>query len=118
MRFTITRTGAWYKKPIKEAYRISIPCWDERTCTEVYYDKHIARDGKAWRNHGKNHKKTNGGKWIARQMDDQKAWAIDISSLDDLIKLYEKYGDIILGKESSTNEEKIYQLEVYDSYRE
>lgn len=43
-------------------------------------------------------------------------WQIEIKTLDDLLQLYNKYGDLII-QESMTVPGKM-EIEIYDSYRE
>ena len=110
MKFEITRTSGDENKPCEEAREEFVEHWQTRTCTEEYFNQKYGK----WREKGKNHKIDKDGN-ITRQVEDQIAWTIEINSLDELISLYEKYGDIIITK-SFCNENKL--IEIYDSYRE
>lgn len=126
MRVIITRTSAWEEKPCKEAKKITVPYWHIRTCSEEYFNNHFAANEGLWESKGKNHKtfKASGGltkMWIARQEDDKECWGVEINSLEDLLKLKEKYGKLILSDYDSVDpcsRETISTVEIYDSYRE
>jgi hypothetical protein len=47
---------------------------------------------------------------------ERKAWVVEISSLEDLIKLIKKEGDIIIGKSDVI--EGFYVIKIYDDYVE
>jgi hypothetical protein len=46
----------------------------------------------------------------------ENCWVVEINTLEDLIKFYKKYGDLIL-EESDVKEAPI-KIEIYDTYRE
>ena len=52
---------------------------------------------------------------IYREFNDE-IWCIKINSLEELLKLQDKYGDIILTTCFKNN--NIRELEIYDDYRE
>ena len=121
MEFEIVRTSTWRdKKPCEEAYRKKIIRIDERKFkTFEEHDKRLPRD-KKWLEKGFNHKimpKNDNfdSEHIYREFDDE-TWCIKINSLKDLLKLQDKYGDIILSKSSKNY--NIRELEIYDDYRE
>ena len=45
-----------------------------------------------------------------------KYWYVIINTLEELIKFYEKYGDLIISQNWDNKEEM--QIEIYDDYRE
>jgi len=118
MKFLIKRTSDYSdKKPIKEAKKISVPYWHTRTCTEEYFDKSFSIREGTWRSKGKNHKKVNEN-CITRQEDNRDMWSVEINSLEELLKFEHKYGRLILEEYDNSDEEKFYELEIYDDYRE
>ena len=66
---------------------------DEKPCQEAYKEKYVS---------------DNGNKYIG--------WFIDINSLDELLELKEKYGDIIITN-NILNQDRL-ELEIYDTLRE
>ena len=56
------------------------------------------------------------GKVFGEAEHSYEGWVIEISSLDDLLKLVEREGDIIVSED--TNVEVEWGLEIYDDYRE
>ncbi len=121
MRFQVSRTSEWYgNKPCEEAYRQKIIRIDERGFeTFEEHDKTLTRD-KKWIEEGFNHaivpaneqfKKPH----IYREFEDY-VWAIDIDTLEDLLKFKEKYGDLVIT--TSIKNEYINEIEIYDDWRE
>lgn len=127
MKFIIRRTTHYEESaPIKGAFKMMVPYWHTRTCTEEYFDKHFAPTEGKWRSKGKNHKKIKAnynhlskGTWISRQEEDREVWAIEINSLEELIAFEKKYGDIIISTyQDNEGDEDILVIEIYDGYRE
>jgi hypothetical protein len=110
----ISRTSIWSdeKQPCNEAYIDTYVRVDERTVDNPEKLNGIGNK-KDWYENGKNHRVENGH--IKRDFDD-KAYFIDINSLEELTDLYIKYGELIIGK-SFWNPD-IPSIEIYDSYRE
>jgi hypothetical protein len=124
MIFLVDRTSKWGDgKPCKEARRIKIERWDTRTLSEKAYNREVQGlgGGSKWREIGKNHRTIKNGKWITRQIEDTKEWAIEIDSLEELMKFISKYGRIIISDYYSAGPEKnpkIHAIEIYDDRRE
>lgn len=116
MKIIISRTSIDDKKPCKEAKKGLFPCWDTRSCSEEYFNNSFTE---SWRSRGKNHTKV--GKYITRQLEDIEKWYIEIETLDDLIKLQKKYGDLIIKSylfDKYKGKDNILEIEIYDDYRE
>lgn len=111
MQFGIRRTSIWGDEcPYKHAYQASYVRIDERTVDDPMKNKYIGED---WYKEGKNHRVENGH--IKRDFED-KHWFIDIESLEDLMELYEREGQLII--ESVYGNPNIPCIEIYDNYRE
>ena len=94
MKYIITRTSTWGEtKPCDEAV-------EETVGTETF-----AKSGKKSKKHIKRDFK-------------EKRWTIEINSLEDLNKLEEKYGELIIKEPVWTCYEIPYEIEIYDDYRE
>lgn len=115
MKIIISRTSINNdKKPCKEAKKGLFPYWHTITCSEEYFNNSCTE---SWRSKGKNHTKV--GKYITRQLEDIEKWYIEIETLDDLIKLQKKYGDLIIKSYSKGGKkDNILEIEIYDDYRE
>lgn len=118
MEFEISRTSLWETKPCEEAYEKEIIRIDERGFNN--FDEYKERLHEKWEDEGFNHKiipannKFN-HQHIYREFND-KIWCIKINSLEKLLELQDKYGNIILGRCWKNN--SIRSLEIYDDYRE
>lgn len=116
MVFKIRRTSLWNDdKPHDLAFKCNFPQWDVRTTTEEDFNNRIRLfsrgDGALpWKEYGRNHEVMPNGH-IRRQLQDKEEWAIDIASLDDLLKLAEKNEIIVSMGEMPS-------VEIYDDYRE
>lgn len=110
MKYIISRTSSYDKKPCKEAFKYPHEIWHTRTCTEVEFNEKFADREGLWRSKGKNHKVTKEG-YITRQEKDKEMWTIEINSLEELHNLSEKYGLLTYNSPSSA-------IEIYDDYRE
>lgn len=109
MIFKIKRTSSGSTKPCEEAVPGLTPKWHTINYTEEYYNKHHANEKTGlWRERGTNHQVTKEGH-ITRLEGVEKCWNIQIDSLEQLIEFTEKYGKIVLTKDS---------IEIYDYYRE
>ena len=108
MKFRISRTSMYREeKPIPEAQEDTYTRVDERTFKSA--EEHDARFGTfhKWHSTGENHRVTPIG--IARDFPNQPCWSIEINSLEDLVELSKKYGQLVLDKD---------EIEIYDSYRD
>ncbi len=114
MEFLIKRTRYWGEKPCKEAKPKKFVHIDWRTVKTLaearkqdWGDEFFAR--------GTNHREEKG--MVARDLSPTARWVIEINTLEELIKLSDKYGDIILGY-TDLYKGIEYELEIYDTYRE
>ena len=121
MEFEITRTSIWGdEKPCKEAYKKQIIRIDERGFeTFEEHNERLSRD-KKWTEEGFNHKIISPNnnfdhQHIYREFNDE-IWCIKINSLEELLRLQDKYGKIILG--TCYKNDNIRSLEIYDDWRE
>jgi len=120
MEFKISRTSLWGdKKPCDKAYKKEIIEQDERGFeTFEEYDNRFPKE--KWLSEGFNHKilppnekfKT---PHIYRKFN-KEIWVIEINTLEDLLELHELYGKLII--EKSFENENIYEIEIYDDWRE
>ncbi len=119
MKIIISRTSDMYgrEKPCEEARMGMFPYWSSRACSEEYFDENFSNSEGLWRSKGKNH--TTVGSHITRQEDDRELWYVDIESFDDLYKLQDKEGELIIKtyKYGGPND-KLLEIEIYDTYRE
>lgn len=79
----------------------------EEAKTKFWYNEFISS--------GTNHREENG--YIVRDCErEESVWEVEINSLNDIISLFKKYGDIII--EESIYSEYDFTIEIYDTYRE
>ena len=118
MKAIVERTSNWgnEEKPIDEAVcvRRILHYQDRRNMSSMEEAK-----TKFWYNEfmssGTNHREENG--YIVRDCEREECvWEIDVESLEDIIHLFKKYGDIII--KSSVYSEYDFSIEIYDTYRE
>jgi len=67
-----------------------------------------------WYSEGTNHRVINNN--IARDLGERDCYMIEINSLNDLMKLQNKYGDIVIS--TSYIDKTTPSIEIYDDYRE
>lgn len=103
------------ESPCEEAIKKPFANWDTRRCTEESYNNRFALKHGTWKSKGKNHTLTEDG-YISRQMEDNLLYIIDINTLEDLHKLIDKYGTLIIGNGDSIN--KTPTITIYDDYME
>lgn len=96
MRFKISRTGYCDMQPCEESYSMLLPYWHTRTMPENEFNDKFSKNEGLWKDNGINHKTVRDGKWISRQENDATCWVIEIESLNDLISLSNKYGELSL----------------------
>ena len=118
MKVIVERTSNWgsEEKPIDEAVLVNrtLHYQDRRNASsmeeakrEFWYNKFISS--------GTNHREENG--YIVRDCKIvESVWEVEIESLNDIISLFKKYGDIII--EESIYSEYDFTIEIYDAYRE
>jgi hypothetical protein len=116
MRFIISRTSEWGdSSPCAEAKKDTIWVTEEDKCSsfEEYDRRHPDRT--SWLSVGKNHRISSNGH-IQRDVE-RLEWVIDINSIEDLLELSKKYGEIIISNQFCSSETAPC-LEIYDDYRE
>ena len=122
MEFKISRTSIWNndKKPCDDAYRKKIIIIDERGFKSFEeHDEKFSR-GEKWLEKGFNHKILPANErfdheHIYREFNGE-IWAIEINTLENLLDLKEKYGEIIV--KNAYENDSINELEIYDDWRE
>ncbi len=53
---------------------------------------------------------------VIKNGETEKCWAIEINSLEDLIALYRKYGELVI--QTNMWDRETPEIEIYDDYRE
>jgi len=126
MKFKIERTSVWDSKPCDEAMHGSATYIDRRMtfhldkagmyCPQPTLEQARQQSwGTEFFSKGANHREEKGG--VARDLDVENIWVIDIATLEDLLTLQGKYGDLII-KEEDCLEGITHTIEIYDYYRE
>ena len=118
MKVIVERTSLWgnEEKPIDEAVLVNriLHYRDRRTASSLEEAKTM-RWYKEWISSGSNHREENG--YIVRDCErEESVWEVEIESLNDILSLFKKYGDIII--EESIYSEYDFKIEIYDAYRE
>lgn len=118
MKVIVERTSNWgcEEKPIDEAVLVkrTLHYQDRRDVssmeeakTEFWYNEFISS--------GTNHREENG--YVVKDVEIvESVWEVEIESLNDILSLFKKYGDIII--EESIYSEYDFEIEIYDAYRE
>lgn len=116
MKFVVSRTSQGSGCPCEEAELMKIKRVETRTLRtpEEFDAKFSLREGK-WLEVGSNHRINKEG-YITQDNGKISVYGVSISSLSDLIKFAEKYGDLVIQKCMWNNEK--YEIEIYDDYRE
>ena len=112
MEFMVSRTSAWGEKPCERAYRKKFIRLDVRTIGSIEEYNKKFKDN--FEDRGRNHTVNDRG-YIQREFDDE-AWFVEIKDLKELMEFTTKHGDIVL-YESHWNK-NIFEIEIYDTYRE
>ena len=116
MIYIIKRASVFGEEsPCEEAIKKPYENWHTRCITEDYFNENFSLKQGTWRSIGKNHTITNEG-YITRQLDDKLLWSIEINTLEDLHKLINKYGTIIIEDQDSNT--KVPTITIYDDYIE
>ena len=118
MKTIVERTSNWgcEEKPIDEAVLVNrtLHYQDRRNASSMEEAKTMLWY-KEWISSGSNHREENG--YIVRDCErEESVWEVEIESLNDIISLFKKYGDIII--EESIYSEYDFTIEIYDAYRE
>ena len=109
----IERTSNWFDhRPCDEAYEKDYMRKDVRTLNSFEEYDNKFKDN--FHDIGVNHKINKDG-YIEREFED-KTWFIEIDSLEDLLNLQNKYGQIIVSR--SWKNYEYMMIEIYDDYRE
>lgn len=119
MKFIITRTSEWGdSSPCTEAKRSQVVRVETRTLrTPEEFDKRLAVGEGAWLSVGTNHRIGKDG-YICRDREMMDVWIIEVNSIEELIALSRKYGEIIVGDHYLNSNDEYPTLEIYDDYRE
>lgn len=108
MKFIIERTSNSIKKPCRGAKQEEIDCCDIRVDSlEKTKEKY---PGVSW----EGYYNWKGG---CRKDYKEKRWVIEIDSLEDLMKLKYKYGNIVIHSDTWGNSD-LQVIEIYDDWRE
>lgn len=119
MKFIITRTSDYGddNSPCEEAKRSQVVKVETRTLrTPEEFDKKFAAREGTWLSIGTNHRIGRDG-YICRDREMMNVWTIEVNSIEELIELSRKYGEIIVADHYWSNDE-YPTLEIYDAYRE
>ena len=109
MRFIISRTSQWSDSdtpPCPEAVQADVE-------TYGYYTFRSVADAKAKYPNREFEKTTDGVRTIGKT---ERLWVVDIETIDDLLRLYQKYGALVI--QPFYRNHKLVEIEIYDDYRE
>ncbi len=116
MKFIVHRTSDWLEK--------NAPCKGAKLDEYIYIDRRTVKTlkdarkywwGEEYLNNGTNHREEYG--MIARDLKPVKKWTIEIYSLEDLLKLQKKEGNLIIHDIDDLKGIEL-GIEIYDDYRE
>lgn len=119
MKFIITRTSEWGNhSPCAEAKKEQIVKIETRTfhSPEEFDKKFENREGN-WFSVGTNHR-IGKNDYICRDREMMNVWTIEINSIEELVALSRKYGEIIIADHYLDINDGHPTLEIYDDYRE
>lgn len=119
MKFIIMRTSEWGdSSPCAEAKEDQVVGIETRTFrTPEEFDKRFAAREGAWLSVGTNHRIGRDG-YICRDRDMMNVWTIEVNSIEELVALSRKYGEIIVADHYLSSNDEYPTLEIYDDYRE
>ena len=119
MKFIIKRTsGRGNSSPCVEAKEEQVVETETRTFrTPEEFDKRSAAREGAWLSVGTNHRIGRDG-YICRDRDMMNVWTIEVNSIEELVALSRKYGEIIVADHYLSPNDEYPTLEIYDDYRE
>lgn len=109
--FVCERTSTYGERPCDEAIKLSYVRVDRRTIDDPKKNPYI---GRTWYKSGRNHRVEDG--MIARDFDDER-WMVEIADEQALQEFIQKYGTIIISP-NSDGLNPVYEIEIYDTYRE
>lgn len=116
MKYIIKRTSTYLDEcpPCDEAFLTQETSYDYRSCKtiEEARNKHWFE---SWYNNTTDHIEVSGYIRGTRKEKD-KCWAVNIETLDDLMKLHAKYGSLIITNPYFNHD--LPMIEIYDDYRE
>jgi hypothetical protein len=117
MKFSITRLST-NKKPVPSAKKVILPSWDIRSCTEEYFNQHLAKPPETWRSEFTEHMVLSDGSIARRFPKDKKAWLIEISSLEELLAFSGEVESslIVSGTTKELYPEIDGNITIYDGY--
>ena len=119
MKFIIRRTSVWgNSSPCAEAKEEQVVETETRTLhSPEEFDKKFADREGSWLSVGTNHRIDRNG-YICRDRKKMNVWTIEINSIEELIALSRKYGEIIITDHYLNINDMHPTLEIYDDYRE
>ena len=119
MKFIIKRTsGRGNSSPCVEAKEEQVVRTETRTLhSPEEFDKKFAYREGSWLSVGTNHRIDKNG-YICRDCEMMDVWTIEINSIEELIALSRKYGEIIITDHYLDINDMYPTLEIYDDYRE
>lgn len=114
MKFEITRTSMYRgEQPVPEARKELLPLVDSRCFSEEAFNKTFREK---WRDQGANHRVE--GDCIARDMDPEPGWVVEIDTLEQLIEFVDRVGHEVVISTGFSRPKGYYEIEIYDDYRE
>ena len=119
MKFIIKRTsGRANSSPCVEAKEEQVVRTETRTFhSPEEFDKKFANREGTWLSVGTNHRIGKNG-YICRDREMMDVWVIEINSIEELVALSRKYGEIIITDHYLDINDMHPTLEIYDDYRE
>ena len=125
MRFIITRTSLWQdESPLPEDKRIRKVTYTriDRRTLKTLEEVRQHQIGKYWFDSGTNHREEAiNGCGVARDIEGEEAWIIELNSLGELCKFIDEVEDPIVISNANgywKDGSAVYEIEIYDSYRE
>ena len=119
MKFIITRTSErGNSSPCAEAKKEQVVKIETRTLhSPEEFDKKFADREGNWLSVGTNHRIGKNG-YICRDREMMDVWTIEVNSIEELVALSRKYGEIIVADHYWSSSDEYPTLEIYDDYRE
>ncbi|MDR2004131.1 MAG: hypothetical protein LBQ74_13960 [Prevotella sp.] len=116
MKYIIKRTSLFLseQKPYDEAFLTEEISYDYR-CSKTIKEAKDKHWFESWYNNTTDHIEVSG--YIrGTEKEKRQCWAINIETLDDLMKFQAKYGSLIITNSYFNND--LLMIEIYDDYRE
>lgn len=119
MKFIISRTSErGDSSPCAEAKKGKIVRIETRPLhSPEEFDKKLAKREGSWLSVGTNHR-IGKNDYICRNREMMDVWTIEINSIEELVALSRKYGEIIITDHYLDINDEYPTLEIYDDYRE